>query len=187
MFKSVLLNREFETTVERGTITYGLQYLKGNNLPCFTVTANGWAKVAMGRGAGFGGCCHDLVAQVAPDLKPLIALHLASSEGTPMYAAENGWYFLAGHLGGLGQQFHACNGSFSKSPEEALEIFAKLVRVDINEARGLAVAVQTIVEAQGAKKAREFFVEWVKAQHPRWRAEADKAITEFGLSGFSIG
>lgn len=182
MFKSVIHQREFEDLVSHGTIEYGLRFIKGNQLPHFSVTVSGKQKSARGRGSDFGGCCHDLVAKVAPDTQPLIALHMADSDGTPMHAEANGWYWLAGHLGGLQQEFHGCNGDFPKSPDEALQIFADLVRIDLNEARGLAVAVQTIVEAQGAKKAREFFAEWIKAQQPRWRAEADKAIADFDLS-----
>lgn len=182
MFKSVIHQREFETLIDKGVIEYGLHFISGNKLPSFSVTVSGKQKNEGGRGSDFGGCCHDLVAKVAPDLQPLIALHLADSDGTPMHAEANGWYWLAGHLGGLQQQFHGCNGSFPKSPDEALQIFADLVRVELNEARGLAVAVQTIVEAQGVKKARAFFAEWIKAQQPRWRAEADQAITQFNLS-----
>lgn len=179
MFKSVIHKRPFETLIDSGTIEYGLEFIKGNERPYFTVTASGRPKD--GRGGEFGGRCHDLILGVAPDLAPLVALHGASSEGAPMHAEANGWYFLAGHLGGLDQAHHACNGSHPKTPDEALEIFAKHVRVDLNEARGLAVAVQTIVTAQGPKKARAFFAEWIKAQQPRWRAEADKAIADFDL------
>lgn len=182
MFKSVLRTREFETLTDKGVIEYGLNFVKGNKLPYFSVTARGKQKNGRGRGSDFGGCCHELVAKVAPDLRPLIALHLAGSDGTPMHAESNGWYWLAGHLGGLQQEFHGCNGSLPKSPEEALQIFAGHARIELNAARGLAVAVQSIVEAQGIKAARAFFGEWIEAQRPRWRAEADKAITDFNLS-----
>lgn len=182
MFKSVLHTREFETLIDKGVIEYGLRFIKGNKRPYFSVTVTGKLKNERGRGSDFGGCCHDLVAKVAPDLQPLIALHLADSEGTPTHAEANGWYWLAGHLVGLQQEFHGCNGSFPKSPDEALQIFADHVRVELNAARGLAVAVQSIVEAQGVKTARAFFGEWIEAQRPRWRAEAEQAIAQFNLS-----
>lgn len=183
--KSVLHTRAFETAKHNGTIEFGLRYIPGNPLPYFTVTATGRENGRRGAGADFGGCCHDLILEAAPDLKPLVDLHGSFVDGTPTHAEANGWYWLAGHLGGLGQEFHACNGSFPKTADEALEIFARHARVELNEARGLAVAVQTIVEAQGVKTARLFFAEWIKAQAPRWKAEADKAIEQFNLGGWA--
>lgn len=183
--KSILHTRAFETAKEHGTIEFGLRYIRGNPLPYFTVTAAGREKDRRGAGYDFGGCCHELILAAAPDLKPLVDLHGGYVDGTPSHAEANGWYWLAGHLGGLGQEFHACNGSFPKTADEALEIFAGHARVDLNEARGLAVAVQTIVEAQGVKAARLFFAEWIKAQAPRWKAEADEAIERFNLGGWA--
>lgn len=82
-------------------------------------------------------------------------------------------------------KYHACNGSDRLTQDYALEIFARHARVELNEARGLAVAVQTIVEAQDVSTARLFFSEWIKAQAPRWKAEADKAIEQFNLGGWA--
>lgn len=180
MYKSIYHNRSFATKEEAGVIEFGLCYIKGNELPYFSVTASG--KPKKGGGGEFGGCCHELVLDVAPDLAPLIDLHLSDINGAPMHADANGWYWMAGHLGGLGQTYHGCNGDRPKSSDEALEIFAKHARVSTNEARGLAVFLLDTLNLDGPHAARQAFSIWIAAQRPRWKAEAEKAIADFGLS-----
>lgn len=41
-----------------------------------------------------GGCCHEDIAVVFPELRPFIALHLSDAKGAPMYAQGNGFYHL---------------------------------------------------------------------------------------------
>jgi hypothetical protein len=41
-----------------------------------------------------GGCCHEEIAVVFPELRPFIALHLSDAKGAPMYAQANGFYHL---------------------------------------------------------------------------------------------
>lgn len=47
----------------------------------------------MGKKPIFAGCIHDEIIKHFPHLSPLVALHLSSWEGAPLYAVENGYYF----------------------------------------------------------------------------------------------
>lgn len=183
--KSVLHTRAFETAKHNGTIEFGLRYIKGNPLPYFTVTATGRENGRRGAGSDFGGCCHELILEAAPDLKPLIDLHGSYVDGTPTHAEANGWYWLAGACGGLGEKYHGGSGDFGKSTGECEQVLADHLRITANEARGLVVAALTLAETSGVKAAREMFSKNVAGMADRWKAEADKAIEQFNLGGWA--
>lgn len=60
-------------------------YIKGNSAPYFSVT---------GFTTGICGCCHEDLLKRWPELRPIIDLHLSDDTGMPMYAVENGYYWL---------------------------------------------------------------------------------------------
>jgi hypothetical protein len=123
-----------------------------------------------------GGCQHELAVALVPWLASIVPLHLADAEcGAPMYAETDGWYWMAGHLGGMGQGFHGANGNFPKTPEKCLQVFAEHARVSLDEARGLAVVCTMAAEDGGPKAARKVFALWIDAQSPRWAREAAEA------------
>lgn len=62
-----------------------------NGHPSFSVTGD--IRDKRGRDAG-GGCCHDLIAEVFPELAPLIKWHLCSTDGPMHYVANT--VYLAG-------------------------------------------------------------------------------------------
>ena len=77
----------------------------GTLSPGFSITLDGWEKRGTwsgraakrnGRDMTFGGCDHDTILRVAPELAPIVAAHLADQDGTPMHAEANGWYFYSG-------------------------------------------------------------------------------------------
>ncbi len=155
-----------DTPSTRLEVTYGLQAI-GKQPKYFSVTATRYSR---GRWES-GGCMHDEVLQTWPDLAPLVALHLSTADGVPMHAESNGWYFLAGAAGGLGEKYH---GGSDKTPAQCLEILANHLRVSLDEAHGL-------VQAQLAGAGRPAFAAYVGACKSRWKVEAEAAIKEFGL------
>lgn len=77
----------------------------GTLSPGFSITASVWyasprvsgrERARRGTDIDAGGADHDLIAQVFPDLQPIIDVHLADPQGVPMYAKANGWHFYSG-------------------------------------------------------------------------------------------
>lgn len=69
----------------------------GNGHNSFSITGSGYEKRANGRYyETFGGCCHDKIAEVLPELQHLIKWHLCSSDG-PMYYIENTMFHALQH------------------------------------------------------------------------------------------
>ena len=187
--RSVMKTREFETDDSFGKIKYGLQYLRGNKLPYFSVTVEGYYKTANGsrrtkRDFDFCGCSHDQVLATTPDLKPLVDLHLSDANGVPMHAEANGWYWLAGALGGLGEMYHGGQGLNGRAPEVCRQVLGKHLRVAAAEVDTLCREYESLAAREGLKAARGVWARFIEDQRPRWRAEADAAIEAFGLNGW---
>ncbi len=154
-------------------VTAGLHYLRGNRLPYFTVTAETWEK-PNARDCIECGCLHDDVLRLWPQLAPIVRLHLSDSEGMPMHADSNGWYWLAGYYGPLtGDRYTGGTGSSGKAPSECLQIFADHVRIGIEDAKHLAHEWQV---GHSYAEAKPLYLAWMAEQRPRWKAEADAAI-----------
>lgn len=155
------------------SVAGGLHYIKGNKAPCFSVTATLYEN----RRDVAGGCMHEDVLRHFPDLADLVALHLSSIDGAPMYGVENGFYHLAGAVpGAFGKQYHAGNSErhFPKAEidpakpwsttdyrfpthEEALQSFADYVRVPIEEARDIRARVVAVYDAEYEALGPDFF------------------------------
>jgi hypothetical protein len=135
----------------------GLNHIKGNHAPHFTVTT--WAhRKGFPEQCQSGGCDHETILKYWPELSDLVALHLSDIDGVPMHGEANGWYDLAGALpANAGEQYHRGNSEMNlpkpegalrrgtwddtdyrkPTPDECLEILARHVRVDFETARKL--------------------------------------------------
>lgn len=69
-------------------ITASLYEARGNR--------SGKSRFEQGRDCDACGCLHDEIRETAPELTPLVDVHLAGLDGTPMHAVANGWYFYSG-------------------------------------------------------------------------------------------
>ncbi len=133
-----------------GIITYGLHYLEGNQDAYFSVTA--WFKEGQ-----YGGCCHETILDLCPELKPLIDLHLSSEDGWPMPLYANA-------------ESHAGIGKWSKFAPRWL---ASHLRISDEAADDLANSWSL----DKSQKLREF----IDSQIPRYEREAKEAIKNFQL------
>lgn len=171
----------------------GLRYIKGNAQPHFSLTY--WAhRAGRPNQCVSGGAGHDVILQYYPELSDLAAMHLSGIDGEPMYAEENGWYKLAGALGGLGVIHHAGNskrhfpdGYREPTREECLQLFADHCRVSLDDARTLAAYVSEPINSDAPitdtvrAVLRKRWARKVEGMRPRWKAEARACIAKHSL------
>lgn len=148
------------------TVTAGLEQIE-RQAPYFSVTAD--VRVP-GQRVNVCGMLHDDVLTAFPDLAPVVALHLSTDDGVPMHAEANGWYWLAGALGGLGERYHGGSGTFGRTPAECLTIFAGHCRIPLDHAQRIATVVNTDDHPRSAWAAL------CDSMRDRWHQEAVSAI-----------
>ena len=152
------------------SVTAQAYQIAGNTHPHFSVTGS---IGVFGRDPRVCGCIHDEARQVWPAIGPIIALHLSNADdGEPMHVEANGWYWLAGALGGLGKKYHGGNSNPLRSPDECLTILARHLRITIEDARALAA---TVDDAFGGDR-KQVFHTFIEAQRPRWQREANDGL-----------
>jgi hypothetical protein len=181
-------------------VTAKAYQLNGNKHPHFSVTAEiGTPRQIETGNVQACGCLHEESAKAWPAVKPIIALHLSNADdGEPMHAEANGYYWLAGVVGGLGEQYHGGSGNYGRTPEKCLTILAEHLRISEAEAREIADKVRavfnsgyenempqplikyvpTIEERKRAATiaAKNLFHDFVNAQRDRWEAEAKAGL-----------
>lgn len=176
----------------------GLHYLQGNSAPYFSLTytehRKGFPEQCQSGGAG-----HERILRYYPRFADLAALHLSDIDGVPMHAEGNGWYWMAGALGGADERYHGGNGKTQhwkpdgefdgyreSTRAECLAIFAKYVRISLDEANALRAECldEYANNPDGWPAARAVMALRLDDMRPRWKAEADAAIAKHGLKVF---
>jgi hypothetical protein len=124
-----------------------------------------------------GGCCHERILSLRPDLADFVALHLCDFTGIPMHAMGNGFYWFAGWKGGLLEKYHGGSGRDGKTPAQCAAIFRDYFRLSDSD--------MAVFDACGAMTAEELQAVVEDLGLPaRWRAESDAAITRLeGMTG----
>ena len=151
------------------TVTAKAYQLNGNKHPYFSVT--GEIRIPKRSDCEACGCLHEEALQAWPAIKPIVDLHLANADdGRPMHAEANGWYWMAGALGGCGEQYHGGNSSTPKTEDECLAIFADHARVTVE----LATVLRDSLKSSTAPRA--FFGAWIVEQSERWKVEAQAGL-----------
>lgn len=75
-----------ETVLMHAEIRFDDECHNGKN--SFAITGYGWFNQVKARDCDFGGCCHEMIAKVFPELEPLIQWHLVCSDGPIHYIAN---------------------------------------------------------------------------------------------------
>lgn len=139
----------------------------------FSLTADIFEESRNGRWVDVGGgCCHDHILSLKPELAPFVALHLSTWQGVPMHSASNAWYWFQGmHPEAADSKYHAGAGPSAKTPEECRAIFADHLRATPEQVQQIAAMLprsqaelQVIIEDMG-------FLE-------QWQSEAQAAIRQ---------
>lgn len=161
VFRSRSMNKNPDSLYR---VRFGLDYLRPNPLPHFsvTVTAPEYLDVATG-------CAHGDVLAQYPDLADIVALHGSSVTGVPMYALANAWYWWSDY-----------DGRGTHHVRNRLDVLADHLRVSREEVDALDLPR---VRMAGDEYPAEF-VAYVDAQRERWRHEADAVIDKYGLHGW---
>lgn len=167
----------------------------GKQAPYFSITGEIYSGVVTNDGRFHptrdeaGGCIHDEILKVHPDLKPLVDLHLSDMDGVPMHATANGTYWLVGCL-------PPAAGHFKSRPREdeqtCLRNLQSHFRLSPEAAEGLIVTAADHVIANTSQYERVYtdrgrqvllnFVEqYVLSQREHWKRLADDAIRTFNL------
>ncbi len=165
--------RVARTFIVRG----GLHYIKGNVTPYFSLTCEAHRKDHPDQ-LQSGGADHVMILSLFPQFARLADLHMADIDGAPMHAEVNGWYWIAGAAGGLGERFHAGNASPPADREACARALAAHLRISREEADSL------IESARAGTLSRRDFGAWIEAQRPRWKIEAAEVVRLYGLRVF---
>ena len=114
MREPVLAERTLTGHYDRFIRVYGgLHYIKGNNKPYFTITADTYKA---------GGCQHDSIQDhLGNRFDDLIALHLSDIDGVPMHPVDNGFYFY----------------TLAKDDPKYIEVLAEHLRITMEDAKDL--------------------------------------------------
>jgi hypothetical protein len=109
----------------------GLNYIKGNTKPYFSITASQFIKKGNNRFYEYAcGCLHDEIKKVfGSKFDDLIALHLSDIDGMPMHPVENGAYYL-GFSKYQGFNPESASNHFRISKDELMNEWFKIIKKD---------------------------------------------------------
>ena len=97
-----------------------------------------------------------------------------------MHAEANAYYWIAG-VHDLNEQRNGGNGMLARTSDECLDILASHLMVSREVARKIALRVKL----QPTKKERLLELGYIIDDlRPQWKAAADAAISEYGLTVF---
>lgn len=106
------------------------------------------------------GMVHDRILQAFPWLRQLIDLHLSDARtGAPMYALDNGWYWLRGH--GLDPNNIAISDDSRRRAAQYLRTTPRMLEA-IETKEDLARLIETTLD-------------------PAWEKQVDSALALYGL------
>lgn len=146
--------------------TLVLHKIGGNKAAHFSATLSGTDMRGKCYGS-FAGCNHTLLLAAWPAASIVVNLHLIDSEGIPMYANENGFYYYEIFTGtAVYHDYKKDDGS------KWLDVLFRHLRISTEAGKELVKALNNETTQQGKKLS---FAAFCEKQRPRWKAEAAAA------------
>ena len=139
----------------------------------FSVTADCWEargnrsgrrRMNAGSDIDSGGCLHDEILSYAPELEPVVDLHLADPDGVPMHAIANGWYFYSGRAWVYERRQIAIGRDYG---------YSRLLEVSDHDRAARALRVSGHELPKGMLE--DDFIAFAESLRPRWKREAEDA------------
>lgn len=157
----------------RTTIKIRLNDEYHNGHEDFSITADVYSKAGNNRWVDYmGGCCHEHILSLKPELAPFVALHLSTWQGVPMHSAANAWYWFQGAFPeAASSKYHGGTGSSAKTPDECRDTFASYIRATPEQVGEIAAMLpRSQDELQAALEDLAF--------PEQWQREAQAAIRQ---------
>lgn len=162
----------------------GLNYLKGNKLPYFSITGE-VHRHGHPNHVNTCGAIHDVILEKLPQFADLAALHLSDMHGAPSHAESNGWYWLSGFADFANGERHRPTDSGERTPDQCRALFASHCRISDSEVTDLLVRVsdraKAVMGGSYAAHARKAWALECALMAERWQAEASACIAKHGL------
>lgn len=173
--------RKYETKLKNGNrlfVTVLVPGDWGNNKPMsyFSVTGEEYENGKLVH----CGTLPEQILEVFPELHDAVRLHGSDELGVPMHAEENGWYWLAGALGGLDEKYHGGSSSGKYTRAKCRGFLRGHLRLSESEVSDMINTTHTIAKQESVEAAKDNFKLWIDDLRVRWSAEAEAAIKKYG-------
>lgn len=146
-------------------VEYGMHYIQGNSMPYFAITTQ-------------GGCMHNEVKKIFPELAELIRYHLVDQNGQPMHYIANAmyWYELATGMR-IPERFHT---------QSYLDILREHIIAETSEEMFLQLFIAKGEAVQGNKEREDRekgkFRKWLEGRTVALEARFKDVMARFNVN-----
>lgn len=159
-----------------GRVIAGLQNFQGNRAPYFFVQTE-MHREGFPNQCQSGGSDTEWILKHFKSLSDLVALSNAYIDGFPSQGIENGFYWIRGCF----PQIDTGKYAPDQSPEDCKGIFQRLFRITDQEVSDILVRMEYLLQSD-MELAKSELVKFAETLKPRWKEEADNAISKYGLT-----
>ena len=142
-----------------------LHFIQGNKSAYFSTTNQ-------------NGCDHDTIKRVFPELRPLVALHLADADGLPMYALENGFYHYAEGIDENGKRIYHESEEARQREQERREENAFSAYMNKHNGMQLTLLSDIWHSVSGHSRDKKEYVHYLFRDAQHYKSTVKSTVTE---------